>query len=871
MQRSFWSTIRGKLLARTLFVVLVPVLVIAGVAIASLQSLSNTADDSLTDARSTLSEEVVGSRVASVADQIARELAIFLDERVADTELWATDVGLATAAKGAAGRAAAMGLQDQTIEQIEARFQDEPRLNDVHVERDLLKFVASTPAFKEIFLTDVNGYNVDYSNRTSDFVQSDEGWWERAMTTGLDISEPEFDASAEVFAVNIAIRLEDEGKPVGVLKAALDMNVVQIITDRFADGIDGYDIAIVDNAGRFLAETSSGHSDDHIMNLNFLASDSAVSTPLVREVFAPNASELHADGFSLSDDGVAGFAHVDQALSSLRSERGTQLNGFGWTVIVEQPAAIAFSALTPLEGLAGEVSSTSSRLTALLVLVALAGSLAAAYMALVFARKITSPIAQLRDAANKAAEITLPNVVAQIDALQPGEELPELEFLSLDTGDEVEDLAQSFNTVQQTAADLASEQARMRRTNVSTTFVNLGRRNQNLLSRQLEHINSMEGNETNPETLQRLFQLDHLATRMRRNAESLLVLAGEDTPRRFRKPVSMHQLLQAAGGETEDFSRIELTSLDEAFVEGGAASNVAHLLAELLENASSFSPPGSPIQVHGRRRENSYLLAIVDQGIGMEEADLEAANAHLDDPAAFDRAPSAYLGHFVVGHLAKRHGIRVRLADSPYGGLTAQLMLPGKILASIDPTAPTAPKAPVRAPVTAPAMDIAAPPTDSDAAKIAELELALLAHLPEDARPLSPDPVAAFPPSESEQVPAPAPAPVPAAVSAEMITEQAEFAVVAAVAAEAPATSAEDAGIAETTPSGFRRRRRGQEGAPEAVDAAVQEQRAATTRRSPEEVRSSLQRFREGVDSGRAQSSNPTNSVDHNPLQGDSQ
>jgi len=688
------------------------------------------------------------------------------------------------------------------------------------------------------------------------------------MTTGLDISEPGFDASAEVFAVNIAIRLEDEGTPVGVLKAALDMNVVQIITDRFADGIDGYDISIVDNAGRFLAETSSGHSDDHIMNLDFLASDSAVSTPLVREVFAPNASELHADGFSLSDDGVAGFAHVDQALSSLRSERGTQLNGFGWTVIVEQPAAIAFSALTPLEGLAGEVSSTSSRLTALLVLVALAGSLAAAYMALVFARKITSPIAQLRDAANKAAEITLPNVVAQIDALQPGEELPELEFLSLDTGDEVEDLAQSFNTVQQTAADLASEQARMRRTNVSTTFVNLGRRNQNLLSRQLEHITSMEGNETNPETLQRLFQLDHLATRMRRNAESLLVLAGEDTPRRFRKPVSMHQLLQAAGGETEDFSRIELTSLDEAFVEGSAASNVAHLLAELLENASSFSPPGSPIQVHGRRRENSYLLAILDRGIGMEEADLAAANAHLDDPAAFDRAPSAYLGHFVVGHLAKRHGIRVRLADSPYGGLTAQLMLPGKILSSIDSTAPTAP---VGAPATAPDMDIAALPTDSDAAKIAELELALLEDLPENARPLNTDPVTAFPPSESEQVPAPAPAPVPAAVSAEMITDQPEFAIVAAVAAEAPATSAEEAGIAETTPSGFRRRRRGQEGAPEAVDAAVREQRAGTTRRSPEEVRSSLQRFREGVDSGRAQSFNPTNSVDQTPLQGDSQ
>ncbi len=877
MERSFWSTIRGKLLSRTLLVALLPIVVIGGVAIASLRSLSGAADDSLASAQLALSDEVVGTRVAGVAEQIARELASILDERVADVQNWSTDVGFSTAARAATGRAIVMGLPDMEIDEIEARFAEEPRLGDVHVERDLLTAVGNTPSFKEILITDQHGFNVDYSRPTSDFVQSDEGWWIDAMENGIHISDPEFDASAGVFTVDISVRVEYNGLAYGVLKASLDMNVVQIIADRYASGADAFDVSVVDQTGRFLAETSTGHQPDHIMNLGFVATSPTVSTEFVREAFAPNASELHADGYSIGEQGVAGFANVGEQLATLRADTRSELTSFNWIIVVEQPAEVAFAALAPLEVLASEVASTSSRLTIVLIIVAVFGAMAAAATALIVGARITRPIARLRDAAVQAAEVTLPNVVAQIDRLEAGEELPELEPFILVTGDEVEDLAHSFNTVQQTAANLASDQARLRRTNVATTFVNLGRRNQNLLSRQLEHINSMEANETNSDTLQRLFQLDHLATRMRRNAESLLVLAGEEPPRRFRQPVSMHKLLQAAGGEIEDFARVELTSLDESSVEGSAASDIAHLLAELLENASNFSPPGSPIQVHGRRRADSYLLAIVDQGIGMEEDALDAANGRLADPVEFDRAPSAYLGHFVVGQLAKRHGIRVRVADSPYGGLAAQLLLPASILTDgataesfVEPTQAEA-LPDFTAEMTEPSSTEL---SEVEQDQIAALELALLHEVPQPnhvqtnhvkvqsvpATAPSPDIAAPAPTSPVIDEPQPQPAPRDPAVEFAATDLAVETITAEAVSAAAPV---------EMTPSGFRRRVRGQEGAPQSM--AKKERLTPTApRRSPEQVQESLQQFRHGIESGRAQA-NANTRDDQSVFEGDNQ
>ncbi len=870
MERSFWSTIRGKILLRTLLVALLPVVVIGSVAVASLRSLSGTADQALAEARLTVSDDVVGNRVAGVSDQIARDLARFLEERVTDVENWSTDIGFTTAANAATGRANVMGLPNMPIDEIEARFEGEPRMSDVHVERDLVNAVTNTPAFTEISLTELNGYNVDYTNPTADFVQSDKAWWIGAMTDGLHISEPEFDPSSGGFTIAISIRLDTVARPVGVLKASLDIGVVQQIADQYAGGSNGYEISIVDQSGRFLAETSTGHEPDHIMSEDFVATDSTVSTPLVREVFATNAADLHADGHSISEAGVAGYASVDAALSTLRGDMRNELDAFRWTVVVEQSADVAFAGVAPLEGLATEVSSTSSQLGLVLLIVALLGAAAASAMALVVGQRISLPIIRLRDAAVRASEVTLPNVVAQIDLLEEGEELPELEAFHLDTGDEVEDLARSFNRVQQTAADLASHQARLRRTNVATTFVNLGRRNQNLLARQLEHINSMEAGETDADTLQRLFQLDHLATRMRRNAESLLVLAGEETPRRFRQPISMHKLLQAAGSEIEDFGRIELAAIDDASVEGSAASDIAHLLAELLENASTFSPPGSPIQVHGRRRSDSYVLAIIDQGIGMNEKDLAAANARLADPAEFDRAPSAYLGHFVVGHLAKRHGIRVQVTDSPYG-ITARLHLPAKLLTA-DPTlgdgteshASVAPQ-PAR---FSEMVDPSAPKlTEAEQAEFAAIEQVLRDEpVPHDEYDAV-DVVATPLPVEDEAAAAwqdldPGPAEAPTPVASEPVAE-AGF---ATVSAGAEGTTPESASVApiEMTPSGFRRRVRGQEGAPTPLTPSgrlddTPPDSPAPVRRSPEEVKASLQSFRHGVESGRAQAASTDN------------
>lgn len=837
MKRSFWSTITGKLLLRTLVVVLIPVAVLGIVAVASLRSLSGTADHSVGNARTTLSEDLVGARVAGLSDQIAREIAIFLDERLVDAEGWARDPGIVAAAIQGAQSAEALGLENASLDDLEAMFTSEPRLGNSGLEADLLSAVANVPAFKEVFVTDANGYTIDYSNQTSDFVQSDEGWWQAAMENGIDISEPEFDASAGVFAVDISVRMDSDGKPVGVLKAALDIKVIQVISDRFAGGQESFDVSIVSPRGQFLAETSSDHAEERIMSTEVLASDPAVSDDLIAQVFALNSVELHPDGYSIESDAVGGFSHVDDQLAAVRGDNATDVSAFDWIVVVEQPTEIAFATLAPLEGLADQVSSTSSNLTMLLVLVALAGSLLAAAMALVFARQITSPIARLRDAAVHAAEVTLPAVVAQIDALQPDEELPELEPLTLATGDEVEDLAQSFNSVQQTAANLAAGQARMRRNNVATTFVNLGRRNQNLLSRQLEYISSMEHEETDSAALQRLFQLDHLATRMRRNAESLLVLAGEETPRRFREPVPMYQLLQVASGETEDLERIELAAIEEAAVTGNAASDVAHLLAELLENASTFSPPATSILIHGRRRDNDYVLAIVDQGIGMNAADLAAANNRLEDPAEFDRAPSAFLGHFVVGHLARRHGIEVKLTDSPYGGVTAQLRLPSTIL-----TDDAAASAPVPALVPSGPQQIDAHEASPNnphlcAVKLSTSDLEQLTAI--DAE-FSEDPVYR---DLTQPTPAVDDAPTYPAVPTAIPTTAPFTAQIV--------TAVEDQ---QTTPSGFRRRRRGQEGAPPTTPKSLQPQ---PSRRSAAEAKASLDRFRLGVEVGRAEVTNP--------------
>jgi|GEM_PF-2281762 len=247
---------------------------------------------------------------------------------------------------------------------------------------------------------------------------------------------------------------------------------------------------------------------------------------------------------------------------------------------------------------------------------------------------------------------------------------------------EVSAVASTASTDSRSEAEIAADAAQTRKQHAQP-FVNLSRRSQNLLARQMKFIDAMEKDETNPANLKRLFQIDHLATRMRRNAESIMVLADESSPRRLRKAVSMHQVVQAASGEIEHFDRISITGIADAHVDGATAHDLAHLLAELLDNATSFAPPETSVTVNGQPTEHGYLMEIVDHGIGMDESAMAATNARLADHTGEldNEFSSNLLGHHVVGRLARRHRIAVDLTPTATGGVTARVHVPHSTLA----------------------------------------------------------------------------------------------------------------------------------------------------------------------------------------------
>ncbi len=326
-------------------------------------------------------------------------------------------------------------------------------------------------------------------------------------------------------------------------------------------------------------------------------------------------------------------------------------------------------------------------------------------------RWITRPLRALADQATAMAGQRLPTAVQEILETPVNEEIvqPEVEPVRVHAGGEVNDVEVALNKVQDSAVSLAVEQATLRRS-VADAYVNLGRRNQNLLSRQLEFITQLENDESDPETLEHLFRLDHLATRMRRNAESLLVLAGLAPPRTWSAPVAMGDVVRGALGEVEGYRRVRLRHVDDARVDGAAAADVSHVVAELVENALSFSPPDADVEVYGRRDDHGYVITIVDSGIGMHEDDLERANALISSANAVTLAPSRFLGHYVVAQLAARHGLTVQLAASPAGGLTAMVALPSALL-GLAPVQPNERPAEVAAPVVPPSAEPERPVT----------------------------------------------------------------------------------------------------------------------------------------------------------------
>ena len=305
----------------------------------------------------------------------------------------------------------------------------------------------------------------------------------------------------------------------------------------------------------------------------------------------------------------------------------------------------------------------------------LAAVVASVFLLVWFGRKVTRDLGGLNDSVRGMASERLPRVVERLRRGDDVDVAAESPPPGTSTIQEISRIAESFGTVQAAAVEAAVDQARLRKA-VNQVFLNISMRNQSLLHRQLGMLDSMERRTSEPEALADLFRLDHLTTRMRRHAEGLIILSGSVPGRGWRDPVPVVDILRAAVAEVEDYVRVDVASESDDLVAGKAVSDVIHLIAELVENATVFSPPNTRIEVRAERVGTGLVAEVEDRGLGLSPDELDDINARLASSPEFNLAHSEQLGLFVVSRLAARHGIRVSLRRSVYGGTTAVVLMP---------------------------------------------------------------------------------------------------------------------------------------------------------------------------------------------------
>ncbi|WP_214319514.1 sensor histidine kinase [Nonomuraea sediminis] len=434
--------------------------------------------------------------------------------------------------------------------------------------------------------------------------------------------------------------------------------IVEVLAEGKVDKLERDAFAGYAATRRLLYAQAMSHLDGRLRG----AYDRLVESPAYRE-------------FLSTEDAIKGQA----AANGLPAAAATwPVDGSNVWAVVEREQSAADRAIQ---------ARTRPAATGILVKIGVAGGLgllavvASILLSLRFRRSLVRELAGLRDAAIELAEVRLTGLVERLRA-NPGApvaaEVPPLE-VKAETS-EVRDIVHAFNSVQTTAVEAAVSQARLRH-GISQVFVNLARRNQSLLHRQLLQLDGMERGTEEPETLEELFKLDHLTTRMRRHAESLIILSDQAPGRGWRNPVPLLDVLRAAVAEVEEYPRVEVLPPPPVALMGACVTDVAHLVAELVENATLFSPPQTRVDLRTTTAPHGVIVEIEDRGLGLVSEELDQLNARLAEVPEFDLAQSDRLGLFVVGRLAARHGIKVSLTASPYGGLTAAVALPYALLA----------------------------------------------------------------------------------------------------------------------------------------------------------------------------------------------
>jgi signal transduction histidine kinase len=417
---------------------------------------------------------------------------------------------------------------------------------------------------------------------------------------------------------------------------------------------------------RFYSSTVKGQAVNRVDDIRRVATANQSSQDLVRDL----GDRPELAGFSGAMD------WFNSAKGKIDLLRGVEQN------LADQVGALAASVRVSAQNRA-----TIAFFLTVIVLEATIG------LSLLMARSMAGPLELLERSARDVAEQQLPGLVERLQQAQEVDQASlRAEPVPIRSRDEIGRVAEAFNSVHQVATQVATEQAALRRS-IGDMFINLARRSQRLIDRQLNFIEELEREESDPDELAKLFHLDHLATRMRRNAENLIVLSSAESARRSSEPIPLADVIRAAISEVEDFTRVELVTIDEVRVSGHAVSDVVHLLAELIENATTFSPPESPVKVAGQTTPNGHLVEIEDCGLGMTDDQMASANERVANPPMIDFALSRMLGFFVVGRLAQRYGIKVQLRRSWYGGVTALVLIPPSLL--IQPGATQRPGADV--------------------------------------------------------------------------------------------------------------------------------------------------------------------------------